>query len=74
MQIIKTSTVSGTLCHNEKGENIALIVPAGHGLHNVMPNEKLVQRMGAQSRCCCGTQAAELFVKVLASEWDYFRR
>lgn len=73
MNIIKTTTVSGILCHYN-GQEIALIVPAGHGLQNVMPNSKLVQRMGALSRCCLGMQAAELFVKVLASEWDHFKR
>jgi hypothetical protein len=69
MHIIKTTCVSGTLCQHN-GQEIALIVPVGLGLYNVMPNSRLVQSIGAVPRCCLGLQAAELFVKVLASEWE----
>ena len=72
MTITKTRSVSGILCHAGSQE-IAVVVAAGHGLHNVMPNAKLVQHIGAQSRCCLGSVAADLFVQVLAAEWQAYR-
>lgn len=72
MTITKTRTVLGVLYHAGSQE-IALVVAVGHGLHNVMPNARLVQRIGAQARCCLGLVAAELFVQVLAAEWQAHR-
>lgn len=73
MNITKTTCVSGVLCHYN-GQEVALIAAAGHGAVNVMPNAKLVQHIGATSRCCLGMKAAELFVQVLAAEWELYSR
>lgn len=67
-------TVDGiTHFTSHRGDLIATVHSGPHGLYDVIPGPRLASDMNAIARVCCGLNAAELFVKVLASEWDYFR-